>query len=231
MAKDRDDQLNQGTDGGGENTDFSLEEILAEFGEKPRRKSFSDDTIPFPIIPKSARAAPAGRKPGRVVVFPTGGAASAPAPPATEDPALGPELLEEVQPAPKAGRKSADKKIVEFPGEEPNPPPASDNPIAEGLNRLVRKADQYAEHMFGRRAPSTPKRSCGLSATSPAPTRRRSRSPTGNAAGGLSRLRPRTCPRQNWSGGTRRDSRACGFGRCWLFSSLPPLWPSPWPPN
>ena len=83
-----------------------------------------------------------------MVVFPTGGAASAPAPPATEDPALGPELLEEVQPAPKAGRKSADKKIVEFPGEEPNPPPASDNPIAEGLNRLVRKADQYAEHMF-----------------------------------------------------------------------------------
>ena len=34
---------------------------------------------------------------------------------------------------------------MDFPGEEG---PADDNPIAEGLNRLVRKADDYAAHMF-----------------------------------------------------------------------------------
>ncbi len=35
--------------------------------------------------------------------------------------------------------------MLEFPGEEG---PASDNPIAEGLNRLFQKADDYAGHMF-----------------------------------------------------------------------------------
>ena len=72
MAKDRDDELNKGTSGGEE---FSLEEILAEFGGAPRRSGGKDkeDTIPFPIVPKSPgshSARPAGGS--RVVDFPSG---------------------------------------------------------------------------------------------------------------------------------------------------------------
>ncbi len=133
MAKDRDDQLNQGTPGGGE---FTLEEILAEFGTG-RRPPQMDDTIPFPVQPRAEAAAPPPRRPGKVVAFPSG--ASAPveekAPPA----------------APKAegpAPESAEDKVVEFPTGGDEAGAASDNPIAEGLNRLVQKADEYAGHMF-----------------------------------------------------------------------------------
>ena len=71
MAKDRDDELNQGTPDAGEEQEFTLEEILEEFREKPAPKPrVTGDTIPFPIIPKSARTAPPRGKPGRVVNFP-----------------------------------------------------------------------------------------------------------------------------------------------------------------
>ena len=39
MPKDRDDKRNSGAPGGG---DFSLEEILAEFGDAPRRNRDGD---------------------------------------------------------------------------------------------------------------------------------------------------------------------------------------------
>lgn len=144
MANDWDDELNQGTDGGQEQ-DFSLDDIMEEFKDKtPPRRVLSDDTIPFPIIPKSALKTPPGRKPGRVVDFPTGKLPHLPPQPSKPEPDPGPELLEEVQP-------EEPEKVVDFPREDPEPPPevpASDNPIVEGLNRLVRKADQYAGQMF-----------------------------------------------------------------------------------
>ena len=139
MPKDRDDKRNSGTPGGG---DFSLEEILAEFGDTPRRNRDGDkeDTIPFPIVPKASapRAArPAGG--GRVVDFPTGRREKPAAPPAERRPAP------PRPPEPEEREEPAEEKVVDFPGEEG---PADDNPIAEGLNRLVRKADAYAAHMF-----------------------------------------------------------------------------------
>lgn len=137
MAKDRDDELNKGTSGGEE---FSLEEILAEFGGAPRRSGGKDkeDTIPFPIVPKSPgshSARPAGGS--RVVDFPSGRSQRSAdrRPPPERRPA----------PPPPPPSEPEEEKVVDFPGEEG---PADDNPIAEGLNRLVRKADDYAAHMF-----------------------------------------------------------------------------------
>ena len=137
MAKDRDDELNKGTSGGEE---FSLEEILAEFGGAPRRSGGKDkeDTIPFPIVPKSPgshSARPTGGS--RVVDFPSGrGEAPADRRPQPE---------RRPAPPPPPPSEPEEEKVVDFPGEEG---PADDNPIAEGLNRLVRKADDYAAHMF-----------------------------------------------------------------------------------
>ena len=55
MAKDRDDELNKGEPGGEE---FSLEEILAEFGGGAAKPRWKEDTIPFPVTPRSQRTAP-----------------------------------------------------------------------------------------------------------------------------------------------------------------------------
>ena len=137
MAKDRDDELNKGTSG---REEFSLEEILAEFGGAPRRSGGKDkeDTIPFPIVPKSPgshSARPAGGS--RVVDFPSG-RGEAPA-------GRRPQPERRPAPPPPPPSEPEEEKVVDFPGEEG---PADDNPIAEGLNRLVRKADDYAAHMF-----------------------------------------------------------------------------------
>ena len=71
MAKDRDDELNKDEPGGEE---FSLEEILAEFGGgSARKKRDKEDTVPFPIVPKRPAAQSAPPKGGgRVVAFPSG---------------------------------------------------------------------------------------------------------------------------------------------------------------
>ena len=139
MPKDRDDKRNSGAPGGG---DFSLEEILAEFGDAPRRNRDGDreDTIPFPIVPgNSAPHTPRPAGGGRAVDFPTGRREKPAAPPAERRPAP------PRPPEPEEREEPAEEKVVDFPGEEG---PADDNPIAEGLNRLVRKADAYAAHMF-----------------------------------------------------------------------------------
>lgn len=142
MAKDRDDELNQGTPDAGEEQEFTLEEILEEFREKPAPKPrVTGDTIPFPIIPKSARTAPPRGKPGRVVNFPKASRAG------LEQPGDAKAPEEPRQKPPSFAAPPPEEKIVAFPGEEPEQP-ASDNPIAEKLNRLVRKADEYAGHMF-----------------------------------------------------------------------------------
>ena len=78
MAKDQDDELNTGVPGGEE---FSLESILAEFGgegggsgKTEKKKKVTEDTIPFPVIPKSQRTSPPIGKPGRLLTFPERGA-------------------------------------------------------------------------------------------------------------------------------------------------------------
>ena len=131
MSKDRDDERNTGMPG--EET-FSLEEILAEFGGGAAKPRWKEDTIPFPVTPRSQRTAPSPAGPpgpGKVVSFPAGRReAPPPAPPP--------------QPEPEEPPEDGDK-VLEFPGEEG---PASDTPIAGGLNRLFQKADDYAGHMF-----------------------------------------------------------------------------------
>ena len=72
MSKDRDDERNTGMPG--EET-FSLEEILAEFGGGAAKPRWKEDTIPFPVTPRSQRTAPSPAGPpgpGKVVSFPSG---------------------------------------------------------------------------------------------------------------------------------------------------------------
>ena len=65
MAKDRDDELNEDLPGGDE---FSLESILAEFGGgQKKKKPDEEDTIPFPVVPKSQRPFSPSKKPVRVL--------------------------------------------------------------------------------------------------------------------------------------------------------------------
>ena len=151
MAGDRDDELNEGG--------YSLEEILAEFGshgraeeEKPteppeEKKSvrpeeappppeqegpapdWREDTIPFPIQPRQPETPPAGGRPGTVTTFPGAG----------EQPAG--------QKRPDASREEEKEdpdatKVLEF------RPPQPENPVVAGLDRLRRKADDFAEHMY-----------------------------------------------------------------------------------
>jgi len=126
MSKDRGNKSNSGGE------DFTLEEILAEFGRSggeassPSRRDL-DDTIPLPILPRQDDEPPfTGKGPDNIVSFPGTG----PLPRLNLQ--LGPEEDEE-------------DNVLDFPEEAG---PASDNPIAEGLNRLIKKADNYAEHMF-----------------------------------------------------------------------------------
>ena len=70
MSKDRDDERNTGMPG--EET-FSLEEILAEFGGGAAKPRWKEDTIPFPVTPRSQRTAPSPAGPpgpGKVVYLP-----------------------------------------------------------------------------------------------------------------------------------------------------------------
>ena len=149
MAKDWDDQLNSGRSGGDE---FSLESILAEFGGGKPKKKVEDDTIPFPIIPQKNRASTGTGKPGRVLTFPEGGEDARrpaaqpdrqePPPRKQEAPVQKKEQPSKKQTPPKQAARPEQKpeKVVEFPEEE--------NPLAQGISRLLQKADKYAEHMF-----------------------------------------------------------------------------------
>lgn len=143
MAKNRDEKQNSGTPGEGE---FSLEEILAEFGHGRAKRAgqkeeaeVPEDTIPFPVVRPKGREAPRAGGAGKVLRFPQGERGPAPAPP-PQPPEPEKETAEEPS---AAGGEPEEDKVVAFPGEE-----ESANPIAEGLSRLVQKADAYAEHMF-----------------------------------------------------------------------------------
>ena len=167
MAKDRDDELNSGQS---DQQEFSLEEILAEYGGS-RKKKLGEDTIPFPVVPQTPRKPGSGRPAGKLVAFPGGETpAPAPAPEKRTEKKLTPEKAPPKEPAGRDGtgsdgagarpvgrrlrqpdteREEPPKEeltnVVDFPGESG---PATDNPIAEKLNRLIQKADDYAQHMF-----------------------------------------------------------------------------------
>ena len=148
MAKDRDDELNKDVPGGEE---FSLESILAEFGGGPaRKKRDKEDTVPFPIVPKrTASQPPPPKGGGRVVAFPSGKEEEKPGERSEKErPPVERQAAPQRSPEPEEpgeNEEPEEDKVVDFPGEEGA---AADNPIAEGLNRLVRKADDYAAHMF-----------------------------------------------------------------------------------
>jgi len=170
----KDDELHHGSSGGEE---FSLEEILAEFSSnymppseltgrasraeppapkaekgpkgdwkggdtipfpvKGRERNWAEDTIPFPVRPKGEPAPPpAGKETGRITLFP------GPAP-ESEEPEEDEAPAEEVQ-AEQAPAQAEDEetKVLEF------PPAEAMDPVSAGLDKLRRKADEFAGHMY-----------------------------------------------------------------------------------
>ena len=138
MTKDRDDERN--TDVPGEE-EFSLEEILAEFGGGTRRRE-KEDTIPFPIVPRTRAGQPSGRVKGQVVDFPEPEARRAAQHSRTEQAAPHDQSR---QAASRSRTEQAEREnVVEFPGEEEH----REGFLAQKLERLKQKADDYAAHMF-----------------------------------------------------------------------------------
>lgn len=130
MPKDRDDKLNTGSG------DFSLEEILVEYGA-------DDKVVPFP----GARKAPEPETPEGTV---GGDAHIAPhdEPGEPTPPAPMPSQKEEGK-LPKPKKSPTKEKVLEFPGAESED--EDDQPTSRlqlGIDKLLKKADDYAEHMF-----------------------------------------------------------------------------------
>ena len=149
---DRDDKLNKGelidikslignADGG----DFSLDDILAEYGHPPqeapaepeeapggqeeRFNTIDLSTIPRPqTVPRPKAAARSG---GNVVSFPGGRAVQPPEEPGEPPPP--PEEAEDLPPAEEA-------RITPFPRKR--------NRLSALVHDLNQRADDYAEHMF-----------------------------------------------------------------------------------
>lgn len=123
MSKDRDDELNR--EGSGE---FSLEEILVEYGGDGK-------VVPFP----GARKTPEPEKPRE----------AKPKEQVSPEPAAEPG--EDPLPPPRAEpqkRKKAKEKVVDFPGDDGEEGGEPASPFQLGLEKLRKKADDYAEHMF-----------------------------------------------------------------------------------
>ena len=148
MAKDRDDELNEDLPGGDE---FSLESILAEFGGgQKKKKPDEEDTIPFPVVPKSQRPSSPSKKPGRVLTFPDGGQEQTQKEPkaaATRQPPVEKAPPPKQEPTPQKPSKAppVEDNVLDFPEEAAGP---EESPLTQGINRLLKKADDYAEHMF-----------------------------------------------------------------------------------
>lgn len=152
---DRDDKLNKGelidikslignADGG----DFSLDDILAEYGHPPQKAPAEPEEAPggqeerFNTIDLSAIPRPqtvprpkaAARSGGNVVSFPGGRAVRPPEEPGELPPA--PEDLEEPEELPLA----EEARITPFPRKR--------NRLSALVHDLNRRADDYVEHMF-----------------------------------------------------------------------------------
>lgn len=136
MSKHRDDdKLNQ-------DQDFTLEEILAEFGDgTPVPPPADPPQDPGPDLPwPEAKHTP---KPKNVVHFPT----QPPEEPEEVDPGEEePEPPEEEAPPqpprPQTGQKPTADKVLSFPEEEP------ESPLQAGIEHLKRKADAFSQEMF-----------------------------------------------------------------------------------
>ncbi len=116
MSRDRDEQQN--TRGG----DFSLEEILAEYGDGGK-------VVPFPhahgtaVLPEEPEESPGGEDTQE-----TGESA--------------------LPPPPQAKTGGSAERVVDFPAEHPEEEPPAPSPLKKGIDKLLKKADAYAEHMF-----------------------------------------------------------------------------------
>lgn len=191
--------MSKSGDGGQRNQDspFSLEEILAEFGsgeQRPQReetpagpaapeeavpseeaglpeeppaeeaappfreeRDWREDTIPFPMRPSGSVREKRTAERGMVTPFPgvpkrreplkppPGRGPARAEPPAEEDPSA--ERAQEERavpggPAPAETVETDDTKVLEF------PTPQRPNPVAEGIDQLRQKADDFAGHMF-----------------------------------------------------------------------------------
>ncbi len=102
--------------------------------------------------------------------------------------------------------------MLEFPGEEG---PASDNPIAEGLNRLFQKADDYAGHMFEEEGKEDDEEVRRAEEYIPGTDEEEPEEVFRERRPAASRPPPRICPRRSWPGGTARASSPWGYARCW----------------
>ena len=148
MSKRRDDEKPNTRYDAPKPEDFSLDDILAEFGShraapeppKPAKRGL-DDTIPFPVDAVRAAALAGGVHADwreDTIPFPV----SAVLPPPEEDD----DEPEEEDPAPSA-REEPDgppEGVLSFPGEEPPAP----SPLSGRFEKLRRKADEFASHMY-----------------------------------------------------------------------------------
>lgn len=152
MSKDKDDKLNQDVS----ELEFTLEEILAEYGIREEREK--REPIPIPLQPEQAaqgeepeeRSAPPGakQKKGEVLHFPGVAVESSEMEPEEKGhPEEEPSPQQPEQPPVKPPEGSQDhsgEKVLTFPGDGAE----ERNPLSVGLRRLKQKADRYAEQMF-----------------------------------------------------------------------------------
>lgn len=145
---DKDKQLNKGelidiksligdADGG----DYSLDDILAEFGHPappPEEGEERFNTIDLSKLPRPAAKPRSGPTGGRVVAFP--GTAETPENPAAEEQPPDEPLPHEEEPEEAPSSSEEPAPVIPFPQEE--------NVLSAFLKDLGRKADDYADHMF-----------------------------------------------------------------------------------
>ncbi|MEM5780927.1 MAG: hypothetical protein AAGU02_07250, partial [Lawsonibacter sp.] len=113
MPKNRDEKLNRSAG------EFSLEEILAEYGDGGK-------VVPFP----AARPAPQ----------------EVPVEPEHDTPD---EPEEAPPPLPRRNKEpKREEKVVDFPAEDAGEEPDEPSPLKKGIDKLLKRADDYAEHMF-----------------------------------------------------------------------------------
>ncbi len=147
---DKDKQLNKGelidiksligdADGG----DYSLDDILAEFGHPaapPSKEDSSEErfnTIDLSQLPRPSSRPQSGPTGGKVVAFP--GTAGPPKGPAAEDPPPE-EAAADEEPEETSSPPEEEVPVIPFPKEE--------SVLTSFLRDLGEKADHYADHMF-----------------------------------------------------------------------------------
>lgn len=98
--------------------------------------------------------------------------------------------------------------MLDFPEEAAGP---EESPLTQGINRLLKKADDYAEHMFEEEGMEDDTAVRRAEEFIPGTDEEEEPSPAaGSASLGRSRLPPPICPRRIWPNGTARASRGCG---------------------